>query len=584
MAVISENIQNNLQIRESIRHSAAHVMADVVKRVFPDVQLGIGPPTENGFYYDFQVSRPFTPDDLKTIESQMKKIIKKGLLFERIEISRDEALRLFEDQPFKLEIINEIPEDESITIYRHGDFSDLCHGPHVETTRKITAFKLLSVAGAYWRGDEKNPMLQRIYGTAFESKEILVDHLHKLEEASRRDHRKLGKELELFTFDPIAPASPFFLPKGAIVYNLLINYVKNLYQRYSYEEVITPQIFSTDLWKRSGHYEHYSENMFFTVVDDREYAIKPMNCPAHAVLYGIGLHSYRDLPLRYADFGRLHRYERSGVTHGLTRVRTFSQDDAHIFCTLGQISEEIKSFISMVMESYKVFNFDSIRINLSLRPDDRVGSEELWDIAEAKLEEVLTGLDIPFEKLKGEGAFYGPKIDFFVNDAIGRGWQLGTVQLDFSMPDRFDLRYVEEDGSYKRPVMIHRAMLGSIERFMGVLIEHYGGAFPVWLSPVQVVVIPIADRHVEYANKVVAKFKSLNLRCNVDSRNERMQSKIRDAELKKIPYMFIVGDHEIQMDSVAIRMRDSTGNGKSKDIGSKTIDQAIQIITSDIEK
>jgi len=541
--------------RHRMRHSAAHAMAEAVVRLFPDAKLAIGPPTEDGFYYDFAVPRPFTPEDLEQIQQLMRETVARDLPFQRQVISREEARRLFTDQPFKLEIIQEIPEGEAISIYRHGGFWDLCEGPHMASTGKIGPFKLLSVAGAYWRGDERRPMLQRIYGTAFESEALLGEHLQRLEEAQRRDHRRLGRELDLFFFDPLAPASPFFLPKGAIIFNLLVEYVRGLYQRYGYQEVISPQIFSTDLWKRSGHYENYRDNMFFTYVEDREYGVKPMNCPGHAVMYASKLHSYRELPLRYADFGRLHRFERSGVLHGLTRVRSFSQDDAHIFCTASQIGPEVRAFIQMLIETYQSFQFDRVRFALSLRPEKRIGSDEVWDRAEAALEAVLKERGIEYQRFPGEGAFYGPKIDLFVPDALGREWQLGTVQLDFAMPERFELEYVADDGSSQRPVMIHRAMLGSLERFLGVLIEHFAGAFPVWLAPVQAVVIPIADRHLEYAQEVEARLKAHDLRVQVDAGNERMNAKIRDAQLQKIPYMLIVGDKETQNGTVAVRTR-----------------------------
>ena len=483
-------------LRHRIRHSAAHVMADAVLELFPEATFAIGPPTDDGFYYDFGVSQPFTPEDLGRIDGLMRERIAADTGFVRSELGRGEAVELFEHQPFKQEIIDEIPEEEAISLYRHGEFTDLCEGPHVERTGQIAAFKLLTIAGAYWRGDERRPMLQRIYGTAFESAEALAEHLRLREEAERRDHRRLGRELGLFLFDPVAPGSPFFLPKGALVYTMLVDYVRGLYERYGYQEVITPQIFSTELWKRSGHYDNYIENMYLVEAEEQEYGVKPMNCPGHALLYAAELHSYRDLPLRYADFGRLHRNERSGVTHGLTRVRSFSQDDAHIFCTQEQIASEVAGFVAMASESYRVFGFDDVRVVLSLRPEKRVGADEVWDRAEAALAGVLRELDLAHETAPGEGAFYGPKIDFFVPDAIGREWQLGTVQLDFSMPERFDLEYAAEDGSLQRPVMVHRAMLGSLERFLGVLIEHYGGAFPLWLAPVQATVIPIADRHI----------------------------------------------------------------------------------------
>ena len=491
----------------------------------------------------------------------MRETVARAMPFRMQTISREEGANLFSQQPYKLEIIDEIPADEGLTTYQHGDFVDLCQGPHVEATDHIGAFKLLSVAGAYWRGDEKKPMLQRIYGTAFEDSAALEEHLARLEEAERRDHRRLGRDLELFLFDPIAPASPFFLPKGAVVYNLLVDYVRGLYGHYGYQEVITPQIFSTELWKRSGHYDNYQESMFFTFAEDREYGVKPMNCPGHALMYASRLHSYRDLPIRYADFGRLHRFERSGVTHGLTRVRTFSQDDAHIFCTPEQVSQEVAGFIEMLTESYRTFQFDSVRIALSLRPERRVGSDDLWDRAEEALEHVLREVEVAFDVKPGEGAFYGPKIDFFVPDALGREWQLGTVQLDFSMPERFGLEYVAQDGSSQRPVMIHRAMLGAIERFLGILIEHYGGAFPTWLAPVQAAIIPIADRHLEYADGVCRQLKDAGFRVEVDSRKERMNLKIRDAQTQKVPYMLVVGDQEQAQATVAVRSRSQENLG-----------------------
>ncbi len=549
------------QLRERIRHSAAHLMADAVTRLFPEAKLGIGPPTDDGFYYDLEVSRPFTSEDLEKITAIMDETIAKDLPFVLHSHDRDEIKRLNHDQPYKLELIDEIPDDEELTTYTHDGFTDLCQGPHVPSTGKIPAFKLLSVAGAYWRGSEDRPMLQRIYGTAFESRKALRQHLRRLEEAEKRDHRRLGRELELFIFDPLAPASPFFLPKGAELYTLLVDYVRGLYKRYGYQEVITPEIFSTDLWKRSGHYQNYLENMYLIDVGEREYGVKPMNCPAHALIYASRLHSYRELPLRLADFGRLHRFERSGVTHGLTRVRSFSQDDAHIFCTQDQIAQEVQGFIGMLTESYRAFGFDDPTVVLSLRPEKRIGSDETWDRSEAALTDVLAESGLDYKPEPGEGAFYGPKIDFFVPDALGREWQLGTIQLDFSLPERFDLEYVAEDGSHRRPVVLHRAMLGAIERFMGVLIEHYGGAFPLWLAPVQATVIPIADRHVSYADDVASKLRSRGLRVEVDGRNERMNLKIREAQLRKIPYMLVVGDREADAGTASVRSRDKGNLG-----------------------
>jgi threonyl-tRNA synthetase len=566
-----------LDYRHRIRHSAAHMMAGAVLALYPDAKLGIGPPTADGFYYDFLLLNAFTPEDLETIEARMLQERDSDLSFDKKDLSRDAARSQFSNQSFKQEIIDDIPEGEPISTYRHGDFEDLCEGPHVASTGAIPALKLLSVAGAYWRGDEHRPMLQRIYGTAFESQDALDEHLARLEEAQQRDHRKLGSELGLFFFDPIAPASPFFLPKGAIIYNLLNQYVRDLYQRYGFEEVITPQIFSTELWKRSGHYDNYQENMFFINLDEREYGVKPMNCPAAALLYASSLRSYRDLPIRYSDFGRLHRYERSGVTHGLTRVRTFAQDDTHIFCTQNQIDSEAQSLINMYMEAYELFSFNDIRIALSLRPEKRVGSDGVWDRAEAALETVLTESKLSYESMPGEGAFYGPKIDFFVQDALGREWQLGTIQLDFSLPERFDLEYVTTEGSRERPVVIHKAMLGSIERFMGVLIEHYGGALPPWLAPIQAVVIPIADRHIDYAMRVREQLAYRGLRIEVDAREDRMNAKIRSAQIQKVPYMLIVGDRESEQETVAVRLR------SGQDLGAVPLKQVEETISSAVD-
>ena len=547
---------NLLELRAKIRHSAAHLLADAVMQLFPEAKLGIGPPTEDGFYYDLEISRPFTPDDLEKIEAIMIDTISKDLEFVYAEHSRSEIQNLCNKQPYKLELVDEIPEGESLTTYSHGNFTDLCQGPHVPSTGAIPAFKLLTVAGAYWRGDENRPMLQRIYGTAFETTDALEQHLSNLEEAEKRVHRRLGKDLELFLFDPLAPASPFFLPKGTVIYNLMLKFMRDLYERYGYKEVITPQIFSTELWKRSGHYDNYLENMYMIYADERELGVKPMNCPAACILFGTQLHSYRDLPVRYADFGRLHRYERSGVTHGLTRVRSFCQDDAHIFCRPEQVPEEVSSLMNMIQETYTAFGLGSPKITLSLRPEKRGGSEEMWDSSEDILRNALKNSTHSFEEIEGEGAFYGPKIDLFFRDAVGREWQLGTIQLDMFLPERFDLEYIDEHGMQQKPVIIHRAILGSIERFFGVLLEHSGGSLPLWLSPVQVIIIPIADRHIEYATEVQKQFVNKDFRIEIDSRNERMNLKIRQAQMKKIPYMIIVGDREKEAGLVSIRGRE----------------------------
>ncbi|MGB1748969.1 MAG: threonine--tRNA ligase [Dehalococcoidia bacterium] len=545
------------QYRDNMRHSAAHVLAEAVLTLFPDAQLTIGPPIEDGFYYDFSVENPFTPDDLKKIEKQMQQSIKSNTDFVEREVTRDEALELVKDNQYKVEILQGIPADEKVTFCSHsnGEFEDLCRGGHMERTGDIRAFKLLSTAGAYWRGDENNPMLQRIYGTAWESRDAQKDYLRRREEAEKRDHRKLGRQLGLFFFDPIAPASPFFLPKGAVVMNSLIDYVKELYGKYGYDEVMTPQIFNTDLWRKSGHLEAYSENMYFVDVDEREFGVKPMNCPAAAILYQADSHSYRDLPMRMADFGRLHRNERSGVTHGLTRVRSFVQDDAHIFCTVDQIGQEINSFLDMLQEAYNTLGFENYRFELSLRPEKRVGSEEMWDKAESVLTELLDASGHEYTAESGEGAFYGPKIDIFIPDALGRDWQLGTVQLDFSLPERFDLEYTAEDGSRQRPVVVHRAMYGSLERFLGVLIEHHAGALPLWMSPVQAVLVPIADRHIDFCYQVLTELRKVGIRARVDDSNDRMNAKIRQAQLQKVPYMLVAGDREIEGGAVAVRTR-----------------------------
>ena len=564
------------ELRYRIRHSAAHIMADAVLTLFPEAKFAVGPPIDDGFYYDFSVDRPFTPEDLEAIEASMRETVARDVPFERSALSRGVAQALFAHQPFKLEIIDAIPEDEAITTFTHSSFVDLCRGPHVPSSAEVKAFKLTTVAGAYWRGDKRNEMLQRIYGTAWETQAALDEHVARMEEAARRDHRKLGQELGLFFFDPIAPASPFFLPRGTVLMNTLVGYVRELYEHYGYEEVITPQVFDSELWRRSGHYDNYKEHMYFTYLDEREFAMKPMNCPAAALLYGSQLHSYRDLPVRYADFGRLHRFERSGVTHGLVRVRTFSQDDAHIFCAPEQVESEIMAFIAMVNETFGVFGFNDVRVDLSLRPDKRIGTDEQWDDAEGALERALDGQGIEYEPKLGEGAFYGPKIDFFVADAIGREWQLSTVQLDYNLPERFDLEYAAADGTRQRPVVLHRAMLGSIERFLGVVIEHYGGAFPTWLAPVQAEVIPIADRHVDYAQQVRERLAKAGLRVHVDDRNERMNAKIRDAQLRKVPYMLVVGDKEAEAGGAAVRLR------SGDDLGIMPLDDVLSRMAGEV--
>lgn len=563
-----------------IRHSASHIMADAICRLWPEVKLSIGPSTDQGFYYDIDLEHRLTDDDLRRIEEEMAKIIAEDTPFERCTIERDASLDRFakDGEVYKVELIEGIPEDEELTVFRHGGgaFEDLCRGPHVPSTGYVKAFKLLNVAGAYWRGDETRPMLQRVYGTAFWKKKDLDSWLHRREEAQRRDHRRLGKELDLFTFHPWAPASPFFLPKGATIYNLLVDTMREKYRRFGYQEVITPQIFDVELWKRSGHWDKYKDNMYFTQVDKAEYGVKPMNCPSHTLIFAARLHSYRDLPVRMADFGRLHRYERSGVTAGLTRVRTFCQDDAHIFCREDQIADEISGVIKLLKEVYDDFRFPELLVFLSTRPEMSIGSDEIWEKAESALRDALETNGIEYTVNPGDGAFYGPKIDFVVKDALEREWQLGTVQLDFVMPERFGLEYDDQAGGKSRPVMIHRAILGSIERFMGILIEHFGGVFPVWMSPIQVRVITISDAHKPYAEKVLKELQTAGFRVDSDFSKDRMGGKIRIAETQKIPYTLVVGEKEASESTVAVRAR-----GR-KNLGSMSLEDFMDRMRSEV--
>ncbi|MBK8791527.1 MAG: threonine--tRNA ligase [Holophagaceae bacterium] len=564
---------------ELIRHSTAHLLAHAVKRLYPGAKVGIGPVIEDGFYYDFWVEKPFTPEDLPAIEAEMAKIVAEGVEVIREDLSRDAAVARFTEmgEPLKVEVVSGIPSGDIISGYRQGDFYDLCRGPHVPSTSKLKAFKLLSIAGAYWKGDEKNQMLSRIYGTAFHSQKELDEHLKRLEEAKARDHRKLGKELGLYSFHPEAPASPFFHPKGTQVYNELVTYMRELYFKYGYSEVITPQVLDVALWKTSGHYENYAENMYFTTAEEREYALKPMNCPGHCIMFGSQKHSYRDLPIRYADFGRLHRYERSGVTHGLTRVRTFCQDDAHIYCTPDQIKAEMADFLALLKEVYDTFGFDGMRVALSTRPEKRLGSDEIWDTAENALSEALNEAGMPFTLNPGEGAFYGPKIEFQILDALKRPWQLGTLQVDYMLPERFDLNYTRPDGGEGRPIMLHRAILGSLERFMGILVEHTAGAFPAWLAPVQVVILPITDRANVFATEIAARVKSLGLRAELDARNESLKAKIREAQLAKVPYMLVIGDREAEAGTVSVRHR------HRGDLGVQPLEGFLQTLATEVQ-
>ncbi len=542
------------------RHTMSHIMAQAVMRLFgyDNVRLGIGPVIESGFYYDFEIlNGRITEDDLPRIEEEMAKIIEEDIPIERFELSKEEALEYMEKrgQVYKVELIREI-EDDRVSFYRQGEFVDLCRGPHLPSTGVVKHFKLLSLAGAYWRGDERNPMLQRIYGTAFVKKRDLEEYLKQVEEAKKRDHRRLGPALELFMLDTeIAPGMPFFLPKGTIVLNELMKFSRELHVEDGYKEVMTPLIMNEKLWRQSGHWDHYKNNMYFTEKEGVSYAVKPMNCPGHILIFKSKKVSYRDLPLKFFEFGKVHRYERGGVLHGLLRVRGFTQDDAHIFCSEDQIEEEIKGVIELIDRIYSPFGF-TYRAELSTMPEDHMGDEETWRKAERALKSALDKIGLEYEIAEGEGAFYGPKIDFHIKDSLGREWQCATVQLDFLMPERFDVNYIGPDNREHRVVMIHRAIYGSIERFFGILIEHFAGAFPTWLSPVQVVVIPISDRHVEYASSVVEKLKSREIRVELDDRRETLGYRIRDNQMKKVPYMIVVGDVEVEKGTISVRTRE----------------------------
>jgi threonyl-tRNA synthetase len=545
---------------EIIRHSTAHLMAQAIMELWPEekVKLGIGPTIENGFYYDIDMDKRIHDDELGTIEEKMKEIIKRADKITRYEVSREDAIKIFEErnQGYKIELINDLPDDAVISYYTQGDsFIDLCKGPHVETTRELPMFfKLLHTAGAYWRGDEKRPMLQRIYAACFSDKKLLKQHLTFLEEAKKRDHRKLGKELELFHFNPVAPGSPFFEPKGAIVYNQLVDFMRRIYNIYDYKEVVTPQVLDVQLWKTSGHYDNYKEDMFFSQDEHHEYALKPMNCPCHMLMFSNKKYSYRDLPLRFADFGRLHRNERSGALAGLTRVRTFCQDDAHVFIPKDQIQDEIALLLEMFDICYDHFGFTNIKIGLSTRPEKKVGDDATWDMAEEALKAALDNSRHEYHINEGDGAFYGPKIDVQISDAIGRYFQLGTVQLDFQLPERFDLKYVNANNDSERPVVIHRALLGSLERFFGIYLEHVAGAFPFWLAPEQAVIVPVNNEmHLAYCKELCKDLQKMGYRVRVDDRNETMGLKTRQTQKAKVPYMIVIGDKEIESKSAALR-------------------------------
>lgn len=547
------------EANEVIRHSCAHIMAQAVQALFPETKVTIGPVIENGFYYDFDTNRPFTDQDFHLIENKMQEIINQDLPLVRENWDREKAIQIFGQmgERFKVELIQGISDDK-VGIYNQGQWFDLCKGPHVQRTSQVKAFKLLSVAGAYWRGDEKQPMLQRIYATAFGDKKDLQIHLKNLEEAKQRDHRKLGKELGLFQFHSWAPGSPFFTGKGAIIYHELQTYMRELYREYEYQEVITPQIFDVDLFHQSGHYTNYKENMFFTKAEERDFASKPMNCPSHCLMFGAEKHSYRDLPVRMADFGRLHRFEKSGTMHGLNRVRTFCQDDAHIFCAMEQLQSEIVNFMKLLDQVYLKLGMNNYKIFLSTRPEMRMGSDDVWDSAEGALVNALRELSLPYKENPGDGAFYGPKLDIMFVDALNRPWQLGTLQTDFNLPNNFKLKYTGEDNKEHMPVMLHRAILGSLERFIGVYLEHTAGHLPTWLSPIQVVILNVTDRVNLFCEEILNKMKLAQIRVKFDRRSEKLNFKIREAQLQKIPYMVIIGDKEAENKTASLRLRDGT--------------------------
>jgi len=575
LAIITDKDADGLDM---IRHSTAHLLAYAVKELFPDAQVTIGPVIDNGFYYDFSYKRPFTPEDLEAIEKRMLELSKKDIPVTRKVLPRDEAVAYFKSigEKYKAEIIESIPQGEDVSLYSEGDFTDLCRGPHVPSTGKLKVFKLMKVAGAYWRGDSKNEMLQRIYGTAWAKKEDQEAYLHALEEAEKRDHRKLGRHLELFHMQDDAPGMVFWHPKGWSLWQQVEQYMRTKFVNYGYQEVRTPLVMDRTLWEKSGHWENYRDNMFTTASENRDYAVKPMNCPGHVQIFNSGLHSYRELPLRLAEFGSCHRNEPSGALHGLMRVRGFTQDDAHIFCTEEQIQGEVSDFIVMLQEVYRDFGFDDVLVKLSTRPEKRVGSDETWDKAEAGLAAALEQNNLAYDLQPGEGAFYGPKIEFTLKDSLSRLWQCGTIQLDFNLPVRLGAEYVAEDNSRKPPVMLHRAIVGSMERFIGILIENYAGAFPLWLAPVQAVVMSITDGHAEYVKKVVAELQQHGLRVQSDLRNEKITYKIREHSLQRLPYLLIAGEREMQSGQLAVRTR------KGEDLGSMPIQALIDKLVSEV--
>ncbi|WP_373877784.1 threonine--tRNA ligase [Tepidanaerobacter syntrophicus] len=565
--------------RKAFWHSTSHVMAQAVKRLFPETKLAIGPAIDEGFYYDFDRDESFTPSDLEKIENEMAKIAAEDYPFCRIDVTKEEALSEFKKmgEPYKVELIEALPEDAPISFYQQGEFKDLCAGPHIPSTGKIKAFKLTSLAGAYWRGDERNKMLQRIYGISFPKKSMLDEYLKRIEEAKKRDHRKLGRELDIFSLHEEGPGFPFFHPNGMVIWNLLTDFWRKEHTKRGYKEIKTPIILNEELWRRSGHWDHYKENMYFTQIDGENYAVKPMNCPGGILMYKTDSHSYRDLPIRLGELGLVHRHELSGVLHGLMRVRCFTQDDAHIFMTPSQIEDEIIGVIDLVDYFYQIFGFE-YNVELSTRPENSMGSDELWEQATSALQGALEKKGMPYKINEGDGAFYGPKIDFHLKDSLGRTWQCGTIQLDFQMPERFDLAYIGQDGEKHRPVMIHRVIFGSIERFIGILIEHYGGAFPVWLAPVQAKILPISEKHLDYAYKVKKQLDAAGIRAEVDERNEKIGYKVRDAQMKRIPFMLVTGDKEASENTVSVRTREKG------DTGSKPIEEFINEVNELVSK
>lgn len=563
--------------KEIFWHTSSHVMALAIKRLWPETKFAIGPSIDAGFYYDLDLEHRFTPEDLETIEKEMKKIVKEGLPMEKRIVSKQEAMDFFKDQPYKIDLIEHLPEDETISIYKLGDFEDLCRGPHMADVKKIGAVKLLSVAGAYWRGDEKNKMLQRIYGITFEKKKQLDEYLNRLEEAKKRDHRKLGQEMKLFSMHEEGPGFPFFHPRGMVLRNILESFWREEHDREGYGEIRTPIILNESLWRQSGHWDHYKENMYFTKIDDEDYAVKPMNCPGSILVYRTDLHSYRDFPLRLAEMGLVHRHELSGALHGLFRVRSFTQDDAHIFCLPDQIEDEVTGVIRLANHIYEVFGF-KYKIELSTRPDDFMGTIEEWDRATESLKRALEANGLEYEINEGDGAFYGPKIDYHLEDAIGRTWQCGTIQLDFQMPERFDITYVDRDNEKKRPVMIHRALLGSMERFMGILIEHYAGKFPLWVAPLQVKMLPISDKYVDYAKSVAGELKAHGIRVEVDEREEKIGYKVRAAQLEKVPLALVVGEKEAESHTVSVRKLGG------EDLGVMSVEKIVEMIETKVKE